>query len=420
MISSYQRFLYKNESFLYNFENNINLFVEVILIITILYYFISSFNISKKICYNYNYITNEYNYLVNRTSYISILLSFISYSQFISLLSFYNINEYPSLLNISKKLDWINLWNINLLQVNNNECTQINFFFQNHFIFIITTIGISIINISLLSLFKFLYKYRIKNNTEFHELYHNDNNIIYMFLNNYILFPYINLIWTNTLISGLIISEILMINNNCKKFLIISLGSFLTITILYFSYFIAFIKNFILSIEDVIYKLDNTNYKNKFKYYNSILNSFNKGYWIIKQDLKYYKSHSYIYIDFKQNKIIYLFFYLFKIFLIGIITGIQPSISNNEKNTNICLNTIWSIYILDVLLLLLFNPYKNIFINFLNVLVNISISVIISLLIFRQNEIYILYIVDSTFIILSIIILFELLSMFVIYISLLL
>jgi hypothetical protein len=200
-----------------------------------------------------------------------------------------------------------------------------------------------------------------------------------------------------------------MYNKNCVNFLIISLSSLLIISILYFSYFIAFIKNRIIPIEDIIYIVDNRNYIEKFKYYNSIYNSFNNGQWIIKQDIKYYKSHSYIYIDYQQNKIIYVFFYLFKILSIGIITGLQSIIDNN---TIISFSAIGSIYLIDIILLLLFNPYKNVFINIINLFSNISISIVILLLIFTNDEKNIMHIVDITFIIFCFIILFELVFIF--------
>lgn len=387
-----------------NLENNIELFVGLSILITFLYKFLSACNLYKKYYYKLDSNTNEYDIYINRPSYIFILLNLVSYSQFISLLSFYDISKFPKLLTVSKKLDWINLWNIDIVDVNDSHCLGFNFYFQNHFVFLIILMSIIFLNIFVLYLFKFFYKKIIKKNSELHQIYGNDKNILIILMENFMLFPYTELAFIHYAIGGLLISNISILNTQCEDLLIISLSSLLVTSSLYFSYYIAFIKNKILSFEDIIYKKKELP---EILYNQDIIPIFrdnsliSKNRWIIKKDIKYYKSHSYIFIDFKQKELSYLYFNLLKIFCISFITGLQPNISNeNNDNSFYSLISLVCFYIIDLGMLIGFYPYKNFYYNLFNLLVNSLILALLILILFVEKEKYIIYLIDSTFILL--------------------
>jgi hypothetical protein len=420
------------------FENNIDYYVGISIISILFFRFMNSFNAHTRAgAVRQNTGNRQWN--INRSTYIYLLLSFISYGQFISILSIFNIEQYPRLSNISNKLSWLNLWNIynsDLIDswINNNECQQLNLFFKNHFIFTCSIVIITFINLILIYLFDIIYTPTQTNSLVF---------------NNYIIFPYMELSWINIALSGLIITETSMFNNNCIDFIIISVGLFLIIPIVFLMYYISILKNKILSKENIIYILpDNAGpregenlplynptllgIKNKLKYYKSFLDLFNKGKWSLSDnsltltssselsilqsenlpsrtlneiEYKFAKSHSLFYIDFEQKKINYLFFNLFKIFFISIYTGL-----NLTNNLNISFSIISFIYSIDILSILYFKPFKNLLINYINILINLSIIISLLLIIILDKEKYSMYIINSTFFIFDIIIFSELIT----------
>jgi hypothetical protein len=206
------------------------------------------------------------------------------------------------------------------------------------------------------------------------------------------------LTWIHIFILGLFISELSLLNKKCEDVLIISISSLLICSILYPTYIIAFIKNRIQPLEDIITESDNRNYIVKYQNYKSLIDAFNTKIWIIYQDIKCYKSHSYIFIDFRQDKINYLYFSLFKNFYVGLITVIELNIKFSYNIKNILFSFIWFIYLIDILLLLLYGPYKNKFINTINLFLELSKISIISLIIFSNDDKYIMYVLDSTII----------------------
>jgi hypothetical protein len=216
--------------------------------------------------------------------------------------------------------------------------------------------------------------------------------------------------WINISLTGLIITETSMFNNKCVDFIIISVGLFLIIPIVFLMYYISILKNKILSEENILYIKDEDTIKNKYKYYKSFLDLFNKGKWILSDnirdnEIKFAKSHSLFYIDFELKKINYLFFNLFKIFFISIYTGL-----NLTNNLNISFSIISFIYSIDILSILYLNPFKNLIINYINIFINLSIIISLILIIILKEEKYSMYFIDSTFFIFDIIIIIELIT----------
>lgn len=405
------------------FEKNINIIIILLFGFILIFNFLVSLNFKKKKTIIYNLHSNTYNIKINRPSHIALLLLLISYAQFISALHILDLNifTYPNLYNISRKLDWLNLWNINIIKTHDKHCHNLNFFFQNHFTYIVGLVGITIINIVILLLFNLFYKAKIiyinsdsnivtlgfinkisnyikkKNTVEDQEIQnniiiptksnYNDFNIIIK--NNYIMFPYMQISWTQFALLGLITSEFIMFKKNCLRYIIVSLGAFIILPTLYITYITATIYNKIKCREDLNYITEISNNLNKKKY---IIDLFNRGFWFSQKRIKFYKSHSPIYIDFIRKNIHYNIFNFIKITILAFIIA-----QNNTKNINIIFYIISILYVIDTIIMLILRPFKNNFIATAHILTNISCSVSLMLLIYTKKDIYTMYIVDYTF-----------------------
>jgi hypothetical protein len=391
------------------FQENIDYYIFSFIIIVLTYRFISSiYYIFKKREYSLNLKNKEYNIPLGRRGYLKILELFVYYAQIISLLTLFDLNNnnYNNLKTFTKKIHWINLFDINIVEVSNRHCKVIDFYFKSHFIFIIGIALLSFINILISFIFSSIYKYKLKLSNEiqlFANLDATNNSLINIYKDDYFVFPNISIQFILFSLLSLITTEALLINRACKEFFVFGQGLMLVVPFLFSIYIIATIKNKINVNEELTFNNDSSSFITKFKKSKSIIDMFNSGYWNINTDVTFCKSHFPVYIDLLKTQ--YMYIHLLKNFILGITTGISTV-------NKIGFGIFTTVYIIDSIIIIIVRPYNNKLINFIHLLTNISlISTFLSILISEKDK-YAMYIVTFTLISYIIIILIEMIGLF--------